>query len=414
MRVLFYGNSGNIGFRITQWLREVGIDAHLFISVGETNSRSLPEWENPELENNYPAWISVYKPPRFSPSILLFTSIKEFARGLFFFRKLHRLTRFKPTSKVLKQSKNFDIVLTTGTNVIEAMHFSKPVIYIPVGKDITQVPFLSGSFREELFSYLYRQRIKNISSIINSQKDIIWAARLLQVGNRITRLPGLFVDVYKTEKNINHDFFKEIKNKYKDYDFVFINTTRKNLVPDKVNYKGNDKLLKAYKKFVDTNKSKKVLMLSGIHGHNAERFKEMVKDLKLEQHIEYLEHLSLPFLHAYFSLPNAIVFDQFTYNKDNLNGTQRESLALGRITVSSTDPSTDSFREAYGEDCPMIHASTMEEIYQVMEKVISFSPDDLKRKEKEIRQWTIKNLHWENRIQEIIRLMKDTVNRCEG
>src|SRR6056297_2121730 len=413
MRVLFYGNNGNIGFRITQWLREKGIDAQLFISQDEVSSRNLPEWEDPALKNNYPDWIHVYKSPRFSPTLLLHSSFYEFLKGLFFFRKMHRLKNYKPAKSVLKQIDKHDIVITTGTNVVEVLYSSKPIIYIPIGRDITQVPFSADSFRDELFSYLYRHRIKRISSIISCQKDIVWAARLLQVGNRVKKIPGLFVDVYKNEKNINKEYLQEINKKYKGYDFVFLNTTRKNLDPSKVNYKGNDKLLRAYKMFIATNQSKKVVMLSGIHGHNVEKFKEMVEELNLEQHIEYLDHLSLPFLHAYFSLPNAIVFDQFTYNKDNLNGTQRESLALGRITVSSTNPSTETFQKAYGKDCPVFYAYSEEEIYQAMKQVASFSNDYLKQKEKEIKKWTYMNLHWENRIHELINLMDDTLKRCE-
>ena len=411
MRVLFYGNNGNIGFRITQWLRSKGIDAHLFISRKENNPRSFPEWENPELKENYPEWMHLYDTPRFMPTKLFFDNIKDFAKGLVFIFSLHRLKRFKPRKSLRKKADSYDIILTTGTHIVEILYVDKPVIFLPIGRDMTQVPFQSESFQKELFSYLYRQRIGRVEKIITCQEDIIWAAKLLKVGNKISRLPGLFVDVHEIEKQTDREFFATIKQKYDRYDYVFLNTTRKNLDPNRVDYKGNDKLLYAYKKFIENQPEKKVIMLSGVHGHDVESYKNLVQKLNLEEHIEYLEHLSLPYLHAYFSLPNAIVFDQFTYNKNNLNGTQREALAFGKITVSSTDISSEIFQKAYGPGCPLMTASSAEEIFQAMLELSSLNKKELEKKAAEVRQWTFRYLHWESRIDELIAVLKETKDR---
>jgi len=61
MKVMFYGNAGNIGFRMVKWLRAKGHQAVLFIPRGETHERSLPEWEDPSLKSNYPEWIHEFE-----------------------------------------------------------------------------------------------------------------------------------------------------------------------------------------------------------------------------------------------------------------------------------------------------------------------------------------------------------------
>jgi len=378
MNVLFVGNQGNTGYRFVKWLRASGINACLAIPKNSHLKRSLPEWQSPELKNSYPNWIIQFRESRYP--------------------------YFRPNDKLKKISREYDILLTTGMYILPVLKLKKPVGFLPVGADITQVPFASDSILKEIYSYLYRKRIGNVTRIFTEQKDCVWAARLLGQGEKIEKIP-FWVDVNEIKENINNLLLKELQQKYKHYDWVFYNPSRKNLNPEKVNYKGTEKLLSAYSRFLQEHPGKKIVMICGLHGDDVNVFKEKVEQLELGDAVEFVDHMPLPDLHAYMSLENLVVFDQFTIDLTALGGVTREALSLGRIVVTSTDVDAGDFVEAYGEDCPLLPAFNEQQIYRRMKEIIALSnPEVVSRKQKTMK-WAENHLHWEKRVDEFIRML---------
>ncbi len=99
-RILFFGNTGNVGFRFSTWLRKKGYDVNLFYPKDFKHERSLPEWANPLLKDCYPDWI------RFS--------------------KKSRFPFYLPSLALKKESNSFDVILTTGEFVIPALCLKNP------------------------------------------------------------------------------------------------------------------------------------------------------------------------------------------------------------------------------------------------------------------------------------------------
>ena len=97
-RILFFGNTGNIGFRFSTWLRKKGYEVNLFYQKTSSMSENS-KWENPLLKDCYPDWI------RFS--------------------KKSRFPFFMPSLALKKGSNSFDVILTTGEFVIPALCFKK-------------------------------------------------------------------------------------------------------------------------------------------------------------------------------------------------------------------------------------------------------------------------------------------------
>jgi len=383
MKILFIGNQGNTGYRFVKWLRERGLEAFLAIPKNSNLERSFPEWQSPDLKNGYPAWIVPFKENRFP----------------YFF----------PNRRLKKLSRQYDILLTTGMYILPVLKLKKPVGFLPVGGDITQVPFASDSIIEEVFSFLYRRRIKNVARIFTEQKDCIWAARLLGQGEKIEKVP-FWVDVKEIKKNINKVLLDKLKEKYSQYDWLFYNPSRKNLNPEKANYKGSEKLLSAYSRFIKDHPEKKILMICGLHGDDVDAFKEKVNHLGLGDAVEFVEHMPLPDLHAYMSLENLVVFDQFTLDLSALGGVAREALALGRIVVTSTDVKASDFVEAYGEECPLLPAFNEEQINRRMEEIIALSNPEVASRNQDIMTWAENHLHWEKRIDEFIWMLNNMHN----
>ncbi|MCF8335412.1 MAG: glycosyltransferase [Bacteroidales bacterium] len=383
MRVLFVGNQGNTGYRMVKWLLDTGVDAKLIIPYNSGRERSLPEWEDPSLENNYPEWILTYRENRY-PYLFLNSSLRKTAR-------------------------HYDLVLVTGFHVLPALKLRKPLIFLPVGRDLSQMPFWSGKLVDELQSWLYRSRVKNLSLILTEQEDCIWAARLLGVGSKIRRFPFL-IDIHKINKNVNRELEERLKEKYRSYDWIFLNPSRKNLDPDRKDYKGSEKLLNAYKKFLTEHQDTKVLMISGLHGLHIDEYTNMVKKLGLENHIEFTGHLSLPELYAFYTLDHLIVFDQFIENLNTLGGVQREALAMGCPVVSSTDIGSREFIVNYGPECPLIPAFDENEILNAMKQVTDFSSEEIRQYKADSKAWAFHYLHYASRMDEFTGLLKEAVN----
>jgi glycosyltransferase involved in cell wall biosynthesis len=379
MRVLFVGNPGNTGYRFVRWLRESGVDAVLAIPWKNKGERNLPEWENGQSQDAYPEWMV-----KFRDSLLKYIC---------------------PGNQLKRLAKKYDLILTAGEHIIPVLTLNQPVGILPVGGDMTRLPFGSKTFKQEIHSWFFRKRISKVKCIITEQEDIIWAARLLGQGNKIRRFPFL-VDLYQLRDNVNHRLANELKKKYKDWDGLIFHPTRKNLDPNRIDYKGNEKLLHAYKRFIQFHPHKKILLISGLHGRHTSQYGEMVNEFGLEKHVEFIDHLSLPDLHAYMCLDHLAVFDQFTQNLNTLGGIQREALAFGKPVVSSTNVSTKEFSQAYGTGCPLFPAFNEEEIYQSMVELFTGSSEDWQNIGHVSVKWAENFLHWKSRMDEFINILE--------
>jgi glycosyltransferase involved in cell wall biosynthesis len=380
MRILFVGNLGNTGYRFVKWLRQNEQEACLTFPSNIKHERSFPEWEDPRLQSNYPEWIIPYTEKKFP--------------FLFINRELRSI------------ASRFDIVLTTGKYIVPALALNKPVVFLPVGGDLTRIPFENETTLQVIHSHIYRSRFKKVKRILTDQEDCIWAARLLGQGNKINRFPFL-IDMDSVKNNINTTLFEYLKNKYRDYDYLFLNPSRKNMDPRMMDYKGSEKVLYAFKEFISHKPVCSVKMISALHGQNAEEFKQMVFELDLDKYIDFTGHMNLPDLHAYMALDNAVVFDQFTTNLNALGGLQREALSFGKHVVTSTNVLTKEFAEAYGSNCPLLTARDSDEIFKRMMEICNTPLPEYSKQKERITSWARKNIHWENRISELVQILQE-------
>ena len=382
-RILFFGNTGNIGFRFSTWLRKKGYEVNLFYPKDFKHERSLPEWENPLLKDCYPDWI------RFS--------------------KKSRFPFFMPSLALKKKSNSFDVILTTGEFVIPALCLKKPVIFIPVGGDLTELPFLFNNFKNSIRSLIYKRRIKSVNRILTAQEDCFWASKFLGVYDKVKEFP-IPLDCDSIRENYSKSLSLEVQKKYSCMDYIFFNPSRKNMDPKKFSYKGNEKFLLAFKKLLKVKANLKIKGVIGLHGHHTKEFQSLVTELGLDRHIEYINHLSKDKLHAYMKLDNVIVFDQFGNKAStNLGGVSRESLAMGAPVVASAGIQSLEFERNYGKNCPLIFASSKEEIYESMIHLVSLSKNEFVSLKNESLLWAKATLDWNNQIQILIDCIEDAM-----
>ncbi len=386
MKVLFFGNQDNLGYTYVTWLRSRGVDASLAFYRYNTADRSKISWVDEDFDEDKATWIIKYN----RVPILRFFRHKRAKRKLI---------------------EECDLIISSGEEILEVLQYNKPIVFIPTGIDLSSYPFRCSSLKDEVLSYLYRKRISKVNKILIAQSDCIWAARLIGVGTKVIRWP-LLVDANNTKNNLDRGYANKLKEKYQTYDFVLLSSTRKNLNPNSHNYKATEKVLPAFRKFIDDNPEKNIRIVFGMHGHDVEQFQELVYKYDLDSYSDYIDHLPAPKLHAFFTLDNLFVFDQFTENEyDSLNGTLREALSVGAIVFTSTNVKSKNFEAVYGKGCEAVVAVSENEIYEGLSHLSSLSKDEIVSIRSNNERWLYNSIHWEKRIDEFINILKDSISR---
>lgn len=388
MRVCYWGNQGNLGYRLSKWFRAKGIETHLFILKKELlDERSRPESIDQELKSGYPSWIHIYDQSRF-----IFFVPKELRDYI---------------------NKNFDILMTTGLLMANAFIFKIPIVCAISGSE-----GIWGRFSDKLESTgSLRYRIKKIITTV-CYKATVRRAKKVVTGfdpvilsiNSIGQISkqsfcGLPEDVIGNKKLVDKKLLKQLNDRYHNYDKVFLWLSRVNFV-DKSNpsYKGPQIFLRAVERLINENHSN-IRVVVGEHGFDWQLFKNKVKEKGLSQYFDFVPHLPYWKLSTYLSIGNAVVFDALTPNKSTSSGMVREALAVGAILIKSFDETMMSI--AYGPDCPIINATAEEEILKKMQEILSWDEDLFRQKQSEIKKWAMEYLHWEKKIYGYINLLKE-------
>lgn len=380
-RVLFYGNKGNAGFRLASWVRREGVDAKLLVRRHIRSDRSRPEWQDPGLRRDYPSWIERYRRRRY-------------------------LDWLVPPRKARSMARRASVVVVTGRVIVGALALDAPIVFFPMGGEFTYFPFQKDPLHYPV-SLLYRRRLPRVSRILSAQENVHETARRLGVGDRSVRFP-LPVDTRSIHELVNRELLDELKDRYADREAVFLLLSRKTIDPSTEDYKAPERFARALDRFRRAEDPERIRAVVGLHGPDADRFRALLGELELDDVCEYVGHLSRPDLHAYFSLPHSVVFDQFGgITRHNLSGSAREALSLGSVVVTATEVESDEFRAAYGPGCPLLYAETEEQIYRTMRDLVGAAPERFESYREEALEWSERHLDWRSRIPEFLEILGD-------
>jgi len=371
--------------------------------------KALPEWDNPSLAGNYPSWVyEFYQREKGSQKLLHKISKSKFL-PIFIIEKINKRDFFPP-EEIKKISRNYDLVFTSGKNIISALNFDIPVVFRSLGSDMARLPFSCGNLYQEALSYTLRKRIKKISCIIAQQEDTIWSARFLGVLDKLRFFP-IPVDIDDINANTDKDLLRKLNEKYSSYDHVFFLPARKVINPNHSAYKGAEKFLKAFKKLKHKHKNIDIKVVSIMRGSGDGNFRRLIKSMQLEKYFDHIEGILPTYkLSAYMKIRNCVVFDDFGFtNKTHLTGISREALSVGAVVVDIVDTEYSHFKRLYRKNCPLLHADDEEAIFKQMERIVSMDSNELENIRKRSISWAYKHLHWEKRIDELIDILEEHV-----
>ena len=381
MRVMYFGNQDNVGYRICSWLRVLHVEADLYIPHGFKQDRCLPEQEDAALLNNYPGWIKTYKRDAFST--------------------------FKFPRSLKRIAKSYDILLVTGYYILPALDSGLKILFLPTGTDLSYFPFRFESIKGHILSILYRNNAHKITKILVGQEDCVTAAKVLGLYDRVERFSWP-VDISTIHEKMDKDYYAQLCHTYSDYDVIFFNPSRKIIKKQNIAYKGNEKILYAFKNAIQNVKHKKVALVLGTHGDDADEFIRLVHHLGLESYCHYVNHLDARQLHAYFALDRLVVLDEFGYSLYNiLGGSSREALSFGTPVISALNVHTSEFKEAVGPNCPVMTAYSISEIEACIQTFLALDQGDWASRRKEILDWSRVYVDKQRGLDQIMKNIKE-------
>ena len=389
MRIAFVGNQDNNAYRICRWIRQRGIDVHLYLFCKENPDRSLPELVDVEWSDGYSQWIHQYDDT-----------------GTFW--PLNR-------SEVARQiDRRYDLVVTSGaTGLLAAGHFRHtPVVHLTLGSEVSEFPLWVWrrklSLKWRAASFLMRRNLKRAAKVVtmgfrpelrvletlgHKGKTVVWGWPEDPEGNR---------------KRVDRAQLAELAADYAEFDRVFVWMTRLNFLnTDSVEYKGAERFLDAFEMLVRRGAGK-VKAIVGAHGYDVEAFKERVVEKGLGDHIDYVQHMPFHRMMAYLSLPNGVVVDVLDAERGHIfGGVVREAMSLGSPVIAAMD--SDTVVQCYGPGCPIIKADDVQSCYEGMVRVANMDDADFAQFGQSVGRWADEYLHYDRCVGKLMDVFRSTI-----
>jgi len=202
-----------------------------------------------------------------------------------------------------------------------------------------------------------------------------------------------------------------LRAKYREFDLVFFHPARQFFLKLDGNrfMKDNDKLFMAFARFISrTNLRVKLIALEKGREQDLQRARQLVKDLDLENHVEWLPEMENIRLRAYYKLDNLVVCDQYNPNIAMLGSIGRESSFFGKLLITGYREWNQ--RLLYGGDIPphIYPATSDKQIFDAMMAISQIEREQVAKIGVEARAWYKRNLHSDIIIPKYV----DIIRRC--
>ena len=413
MKVHVYGNVLNLGYITTKMLRAKGVDAILFLDDSSSAKQDYPWWDDSSLnENNLPDWIKYYKT---FPFFLLPN---------------------KETKKMIQDFSKCDVAFVSCYGPILAMKAKIPFVFISAASDLNMIDIKSDIKKIFLTSNTIKGKLRKTVKILTF--SLLQKKAIIKKANRVISGIGYqyknVIEKYNIQhKTIQTNLPKDIKNfaapfdenlykKYKEYKTVYFMLSRHTWFSVWNNFKGNDKFIKAFGRFVNEYKPN-CLFICSTKGVDSKESIKLVKDLGIEDYIEWVEDMPKYQLKKFMTLPNMIMVDNFWHDKWYIQYPEdkekpKVGFGFGSVeSMASKRPLITAFTdyEFYNnEEPPIFNAFTIDEIYEAIVKSYEMENEELLNLGKKGYDFAYKwydNDSAENKILDIIQeVYKESLN----
>lgn len=343
MKVAFINNMNNNFFSMVRYLRDRGIDAHLFI-FDEIYQGFLPEADTFDdvSEMHYIHRIAAI-------------SFRDFFNP--FSRKV------KKSIDILKRSlAEFDVVFACGMLAFFERADLQVDVFIPYGGDAYQLTDLFNYSRKKYFPYstMMRYIMKYQRRAIQKARTIVsFASHDLHVGDALVNLGREWIDwnmamIYPVACPVvdRWSFIRE-----NGYDFVLFSHMRQTWKTG-TDYNGNERAILAYAKFIqEKSRFNNPIYILFEYGCDVAASKALIAELGIEKYVRWVPAMERKYIYA--GLKHAdIVTGIFNDEVISWGGVTYEAFSSGVPVIGGAKIKKADITH----DLPLIHALEVDEI----------------------------------------------------
>lgn len=339
MKIGLVMNMANNQWQITKSLRRIGVDAELIINARDFGM-SMPQWEEADivdidpyavdmspLSNYYrtPDWVKVWNPKDLHVSPL-------------------------DVVDLLYMLKQYDLLQLSPPSVVYLQFMRKKFIVHEAGW-IRKFPFLDGAAEK-----LARRGYSKAECVVMTNPDCY------SLLDKIRYRREVFIPFI-----VEPERYKPTPVKRENVDLTFFHPTR-----HMWSVKGNDRLLRAFGKFIATGHKAALVLVDWGTLEDTESSRNLVRELGLEGSVKWLRPVSKPRLIQLYNSADA-VFDQFLLG--SYGTTAPEAMSCGAPVVMYLNEYWN--KKCYGEVAPILNVRTVDEILDAM---VALTDASLRRK----------------------------------
>lgn len=376
IRIALFNNLNNSNFSIARHLRDRGYEVTLFL---------LNEFEHfMPINDTYD-----------EKDLKMVRTLDWYDRGFWTSNK-----------EIRKVASEHDFLIATG--VIPAYMFKAGIdldLLFPMGGEISSGPFFIWDKKKSIISqfglyyakYCLRRGLRRTKKVSIPYYDDTFEGYLKKLGlvqNRsFDPAPFIYIPQYQTasfkEYSQNNELYRKISQIKAETDLLIIQQSRQEIANPKIlDYKGNDRLLRAFKQIIQVNNINAHLVLFE-HGTDVALSKKLIQELEIHQYVTWLPLTPRKNIMAVLSLADVGVgilsdFSFITY------GSLLELLVMNIPVIHHY--AEDKIKNIHFETMyPYINAHTEQEVLESLLLVYN-NKEKYKKFASTGREWVQKNI----------------------
>lgn len=362
MKILHIGNLCNNSYKLAKFQRRLGVDADLLLASSQIGTGDDPAWEDPEYKNGYPTWIKIYG------SIGHRNTLGKAS---------NTIAHIKVGRKIIAQ-KNYDVIHAQCTEPIFAQFFGcKTLISHCLGSDLREI-----ATSNTILGFLLRNAYKRSKIIYFNNIDHPYYFHQL----------GLEAEFLPNPLDLDRIYPKKTTKIFDKFGFTILHPTNLDwtyIGSERSSTKGNDRLIRAFARFVEVNPNSLLIMLKS--GVDYKATKALVTDLNISENIKFLDRMEKKDLIGMLNSVN-LVADQFDVGA--FGGVALEAMACAKPVLTYLKEKLA--RQCYETLPPIYNCSSEMEIFEAL---LRAADENLSRIGEESRAW-VENFHDWRRVVE--------------
>ena len=332
MKIHLYGNVLNWAYQFGTYLRTLGHDVRVFVDARETSPLYQPAWEHGE-SRELPDWIETVD-VRFNR--LLWPGARE--------------------REFLKKLGECDLIQTFGEYAVWAWRSGAPYVVLSYGGDLEILPFAKGNLKERVLGGLVTHALRRAQAFVYAIPSHHGLVRQLKIKQATFNPHAVPIDTSRWMPAPEEDRCR-LRARYSQHR-VFFHGARQEWTFKDANDKGNDRLFRAFARFV-RNDCPDSLLIAVERGRDLAHSKALVAELKLSQNVVWSKALTKPDL---LTMLNSVdgFFDQFIHGYFGVASLEALSCGVPTFLKLRRD-GTDGVVLP-----PVLNVSTEDEIHRAM------------------------------------------------